>query len=52
MWIILERCNTFKVELKAGNIVDEPFVDMQKGNNDDTFLGTEISQKVPNKVKA
>ena len=25
---------------EAGNIVDGPFVDDKKGNNDDTFLGT------------
>ena len=51
---------------EAGNIADWPFVDTQKGNNDDTFSGTELKHrclrggggggeevvKVPEKVKA
>ena len=40
---------------EAGNFADWPFVDTQKGNNDDTFSGTELKHrclKVPKKVKA
>ena len=51
---------------EAGNIADWPFVDTKKGNNNETFFGTELKHrclrgggcggggvvKVPQKVKA
>ena len=47
---------------EAGNIADWPFVDTQKGNNNETFFGTELKHrclhgggggvvKVPKKLK-
>ena len=39
------ECKTVALNDGAGNIVDWPIVKTQKGNNDETFLGTKSYQQ-------